>query len=85
MARDDLKLGESTFLNTLSRFSKVPASEDIARYPNWKTPLCHAVSRSCHAPEPPLASRAASGVSNWYRWDSNREPFDAESRALPLS
>ena len=47
---DDLKLGESTFLNTLSRFSKVPAPEDIARYPNQKTPLCHALSRTCHAP-----------------------------------
>ena len=47
---DDLKLGESTFLNTLSRLAKVPASEEIARYPNWKTPFCHALSRTCHAP-----------------------------------
>ena len=39
---DDLKLGQSTFLNTLSRVSKVSASEEIARYPNGKTPLCHA-------------------------------------------
>ena len=31
---DGLKLGESTFLNTLSRLAKVPASEEIARYPN---------------------------------------------------
>ena len=44
---DDLKLGESTFLNTLSRLAKVPAPEEIARYPNWKTPFCHALSRSC--------------------------------------
>ena len=29
MCNDSLKLGESTFLNTLSR-----ASEDVARYPN---------------------------------------------------
>ena len=47
---DDLKLGESTFLTTLSRLAKVPASEEIARYPNWKTPFCHALSRTCHAP-----------------------------------
>ena len=47
---DDLKLGESTFLGTLSRVAKVPASEEISRYPNWKTPFCHALSCSCHAP-----------------------------------
>ena len=52
---DDLKLGESTFLNTLSRLAKVPASEEIARYPNWKTPFCHALSRTCHAPVTPLS------------------------------
>ena len=47
---DDLKLGESTFLNTLSRLTKVPAPEEIARYPNWKSSFCHALSRTCHAP-----------------------------------
>ena len=29
-----LKLGESTFLNTLSRLAKVPVSEETSRYPN---------------------------------------------------
>ena len=41
---------ESTFLNTLSRLAKAPASEEFARYPTWKTPFCHALSRTCHAP-----------------------------------
>ena len=45
-----MKLGGSTFLNTLSRLAKVPTPEEAARYPNWKTPLCHALSRTCHAP-----------------------------------
>ena len=44
-----LKLGESTFLNTLSRLAKLRASEEVSTYPNWKSPLCHAVSRTCHA------------------------------------
>ena len=47
---DDLKLGESTFLNTLSRLAKVLAPEEIAKYSNWKTPFCHALSCTCHAP-----------------------------------
>ena len=37
LSTDDLKLGESTFLNTLNRFSKARDPEDIARYPNQKT------------------------------------------------
>ena len=47
---DDLKLGESTFLNTPSRLAKVPAPEEIARYTNWNISFCHALSRTCHAP-----------------------------------
>ena len=44
-----LKLQESTFLNELSRSATVSASDGITTYPNWETPLCHALSRSCHA------------------------------------
>ena len=36
---DGLKLGESTFLNTLNRLAKVPASEEITRYPQPKITL----------------------------------------------
>ena len=55
-----LKIEESPFLDTLSRLAKVPTSEEIARWSNWKPPLCHAVSRSCHAPVT-LLSRSCHG------------------------
>ena len=50
---DGLKLGESTFLNTLSRLAKVPASEETARYPNRNLPLSRqrdSLSRSGRRP-----------------------------------
>ena len=72
---DELKLGESTFLNTLSRFSKVSASEEIARYPTRN----HRNNRSLPGvPSAPLRVRCA----NWCYRGSNPVPLDSKADAL---
>ena len=47
--RQWLTLEESPFLNTRSRFAKVPASDDVARWSNWESVPCNL--RLPHAPQ----------------------------------